>query len=89
MHNIVVFSKDGCHLCERAIEILRNLSSGGKFVLEIVEITRNKELFDKYFLTIPVVRLDGKDLFDAGDIGLPAKCRLKLTKMVRDLENSP
>ena len=88
MHKIIVFSKDGCHLCERAIDILRGLSSGDKFVLEIIQITTNKELFDKYFLTIPVVRLDGKDLFNAEDIGLPEECRAKLTKMVLDLENS-
>ncbi len=88
MHEIIVFSKTGCHLCERAIDILRDLSGKHKFSLEIVEITTSKELFRKYFLTIPVVRLDGKDVFNAEDIGSPAEFRPKLTKLVQDLENS-
>jgi hypothetical protein len=85
MHSIVVFSKEGCHLCERAIGTLESLSTKSKFVLRVVEITTSKELFDEYFLRIPVVRVDGKDLFDAEDIALPEQCTSKLTKLVENL----
>jgi glutaredoxin len=86
LHKIVVFSKDGCHLCERAIDTLRSLEADRKFTLEVVEIASDKQLFDKYFLSIPVVRVDGKDVFDAEDIGLPEQCKSKLTKLVTELE---
>ncbi|MDA4130492.1 MAG: glutaredoxin family protein [Thaumarchaeota archaeon] len=87
MHKIVVYSKDGCHLCERAIDTLRKLSVGNKFVLEIVTINSDQELFRKYFLSIPVVQVNGKDVLDAEDIGLANDCKTKLTNLVQDLED--
>ena len=86
MHKIIVFSKEGCHLCERAIETLKDLEVSGKFSLQVLDITKDKELFEKYFLRIPVVRVNGNDVFDAEDIGLPEQCRSKLTKMAMELE---
>jgi hypothetical protein len=86
LHKIVVFSKEGCHLCERAIDTLKGFEGNSKFLLEVTEITSDKRLFEKYFLRIPVVQLDGKDLFDAEDIGLPEQCNSKLTKLVTELE---
>ena len=87
MHRIIVFSKDGCHLCERAVNILKDLSKNHKFRLEVVEITKNEALFEKYFLKIPVVRVDGKDMFDAEDLRTPLEYKRKLMNLVSDLDN--
>ena len=62
LHKITVFSKEGCHLCERVVDKLKELSTKGNFELEIVEITGDRSVFEKYFLKIPVVQLDGKDV---------------------------
>jgi hypothetical protein len=60
---------------------------GNKFVLEIVTINSDQELFRKYFLRIPVVQVDGEDVLDAEDIGLANDCKTKLTNLVQDLED--
>ena len=87
LHRITVFSKEGCHLCERVVDKLRVLSSGGKFELVIVEITKDKSVFEKYFLKIPVVQLDGIDVFEVEDIALPQDCNSKLETLVLHLNN--
>jgi glutaredoxin len=86
LHKITVFSKDGCHLCERAVDTLKEVSMAGTFELEIVEITGDKTVFEKYFLKIPVVRLDGEDVFEAEDIALPQDCKSKLESLVSHLD---
>ena len=70
MHKIVVFSKPGCHICERAIKNLQSLLRTRTFELEIVDITKNDELFKTYMLKIPVIQLDGKDVLVVEDIAL-------------------
>jgi len=66
---------------------LKDLSKDHKFDLEIVEITKDEALFEKYFLKIPVVQVDGKDTYDAEDIGSPHEYKSKLVNLVSDLEN--
>ena len=84
-HNIIVLAKDGCHLCERVIDVLKQLHNSS-FELEVIDITRKPELFQKYFLKIPVVRLDGKDVLEVEQIALPDDCRKKLAELVASLE---
>ena len=86
MHKITVFSKEGCHLCERAIDALRELSNDNTFDLEIVDISKDQTLLERYILKIPVVRLDGKDVFEAEQIALPEDCKNNLRNLVRSLQ---
>jgi len=86
LHKITVISKDGCHLCERVIDKLKELSIGRGFQLEIVEITKDRSAFEKYFLKIPVVQLDGKDVFEVEDVALPTDCKSKLETLVSHLD---
>lgn len=86
MHKIVVYSKEGCHLCERAIQVLRELlEAGNSFHLEIVDIRHQDTLFKEYFLKIPVIQLDGKDLLSAEDVASPMECSTKLRELVLGL----
>jgi glutaredoxin len=84
-HRITVLAKEGCHLCERAIYVLKELQNSS-FEVEVIDITRNPELFQKYFLKIPVVRLDGKDIFEVEQIALPEDCRRKLAELIASLD---
>jgi glutaredoxin len=83
LHKIIVLAKSGCHLCERAVEVLQSLQkSSHKFELEVADITADDTLYKKYFLKIPVVQLDGADLLEAEDIARPDECRKKLSALV-------
>jgi glutaredoxin len=84
-HRIAVLAKEGCHLCERAIDILKQLQKPS-FEIEVIDIASNPELFREYFLKIPVIRLDGKDIFDVEQIALPDDCRRKLAALAASLE---
>jgi glutaredoxin len=87
VHKIVVFSKPGCHLCEEAIRTLEELlNSDSAFELEVVDITKDESTYEKYFLTIPVVQVDGEDVFDAKEIGYSSSQRYgKLKDLVANL----
>ena len=87
LHKIVVFSKPGCHICEQAIEILQSLLKTRTFELEIVDITKNDELFKTYMLKIPVIQLDGKDVLVVEDIALAQDSKVKLENLVLSLKD--
>ncbi|HTA05184.1 MAG TPA: glutaredoxin family protein [Solirubrobacteraceae bacterium] len=61
---ITVFSRPGCHLCAEAIETLRRLQSELDFSLNERDIDDDEALQRAYFERIPVVALDGEELFD-------------------------
>lgn len=56
MAGLILYTTEGCHLCERAERMLRELADGGTFRLESVDIADDPELFDRYGVRIPVVR---------------------------------
>lgn len=69
--SITVISKEGCHICERAIRILESLKADYDFDLTIKNIEGNPLLFEKYWIKVPVIRVEGKDMLEAEDIGFP------------------
>jgi glutaredoxin len=79
-----VYSKLGCHLCERAIDVLR--SSSANVEVQVIDIANDPEIFKEYFLSIPVVELDGKVLFQASDINKPDDIEKKLPEILRHLD---
>jgi glutaredoxin len=80
--SIEVISKRGCHLCEQAIDVLLSLKSSHSFDFSISCIEDDSNLFDKYWIKVPVVRLNGNDVFEAEDLANPIECRAKLEKLV-------
>jgi glutaredoxin len=66
---VTVVSKQGCHLCEKVIDALSSLSSRYDFQVRVIDIRDNPMLHDSYWLTVPAVQVDGKDVFDARDMG--------------------
>lgn len=64
MATITVYSKPDCHLCAEAMSVLRGLQAELEFALEERDITTDDALHRAYFERIPVVALDGEELFD-------------------------
>jgi glutaredoxin len=56
----VLYGRAGCHLCDDARAVLQRI--GHPF--EEVDIEADDELLRRYLERIPVVALDGEELFD-------------------------
>jgi glutaredoxin len=61
---IVVYTRPGCHLCVEAMADLRRLQRELGFELAERDIDGDDALQRAYFERIPVVALDGEELFD-------------------------
>jgi glutaredoxin len=61
---VTVYSKPDCHLCEEAMAVLRRLREDVPFHLQELDITVDETLHRAYFERIPVVALDGQELFE-------------------------
>jgi glutaredoxin len=61
---ITLYSKPDCHLCVSARTALIGLQSELGFTISEVDITTDEALHRAYFERIPVVALDGEELFD-------------------------
>jgi glutaredoxin len=64
MSSIVVYTRPGCHLCVEAMADLRGLQGELGFELREYDIDGDEALLRAYFERIPVVVLDGEELFD-------------------------
>lgn len=60
---VTVFTRPGCHLCDQAIELLEGLDRPG-LRIETVDIETDDSLLTRYLERIPVVALDGVELYD-------------------------
>jgi glutaredoxin len=63
MSLVTVFSRPDCHLCAEAMTALRGLQGELGFELRERDIDGDAELQRAYFERIPVVTLDGEELF--------------------------
>jgi glutaredoxin len=61
---ITLYSKPDCHLCAEALARLQALRAELGFDLEEQDITLDDALQRSYFERIPVVALEGEELFD-------------------------
>ena len=53
------YTKESCHLCDVAFEIVTKVSKKIRFNLEIIDITQSDYLMMKYGIEIPVIEIDG------------------------------
>lgn len=58
MPRITIYSKPGCHLCDRAKEVVERC----RVQYEVVDISGNAELEARYGNDIPVILLDGREI---------------------------
>ncbi len=64
MRTVTLYSRPGCHLCDEARDVLERLSAQAPFIVEEIDITSDDALHARYLERIPVVALDGEELFD-------------------------
>jgi glutaredoxin len=61
---VTLYGKPGCHLCEHARAEVERIRAEHPFDLEQVDITLDAALNRRYGERIPVVALDGEELFE-------------------------
>ena len=57
---VVVYGKEGCHLCENVIDVLDRINVEKRLDVSSQDISSNPELFERYKNIYPVVEIDGK-----------------------------
>ena len=64
MRTVTLYTRAGCHLCDEARTVLERLQRCLPFALEERDITADDDLHSRYLERIPVIALDGEELFD-------------------------
>ncbi len=63
MHDVVVYSRKGCHLCDIVKETLTQIQGDAEFQWREVDIDVDPQLRQKYNDEVPIVFIDGRKAF--------------------------
>ena len=70
---VLMYARPGCGLCDEAREVIMGLRARVPFEYREVDVTGDDTLELRYGIRIPVVLVDGRELFeirvDAGRLG--------------------
>jgi glutaredoxin len=61
---VTLYGRPGCHLCDEARAALLRVRADVPFELREIDIDGDDELFKRYLERIPVVSLNGEELFE-------------------------
>jgi glutaredoxin len=75
---VTLYGRPGCHLCDEARAALGDLRREVPFALEERDIDADDALFRRYLERIPVIALDGEELYDFRLDSADLRRRLKL-----------
>jgi glutaredoxin len=64
VREITLYGRPGCHLCDDARAVLVRLQAELPFALVERDIEQEEALLRAYLERIPVIALDGEELFD-------------------------
>ncbi len=64
MHEVVLYGRPGCCLCDEARDALLRIQERHPFTLQERDIERDEELLRCYLERIPVVTIDGQERFE-------------------------
>jgi glutaredoxin len=64
MPRVTLYGKPGCHLCDEARSVVERVRAERQFDLEEVDISLDPVLHRRYGERIPVLALEGDELFD-------------------------
>ena len=64
MATVVLYARPGCHLCDDARAVIEAARAEVAFVFEEIDIESDDALVRDYGLRIPVVAVDGDELFE-------------------------
>ena len=62
-HQVIVYSRKGCHLCEIVKETLSKLERRASFTWREVDVDSDERLRHQFTDEVPVVFIDGKKAF--------------------------
>jgi hypothetical protein len=62
-HRVTLYHAEACHLCERAIAVVREAQRQEDFVVELVDIGGVERLEAAYREHLPVIEIDGVRAF--------------------------
>jgi glutaredoxin len=61
---VTLYGRPGCHLCDDALVVLERVRAEAPFDLRTVNIEDDDALLRAYLERIPVVSLDGEEVYD-------------------------
>jgi len=61
---VVLYARDGCHLCEEARRVIEEVRRTAPFMFTEVDIDTDDALIREYGIRIPVVAVGGDELFE-------------------------
>jgi glutaredoxin len=64
MRTVTLYGRPGCHLCDDARAALVRVRAEHPFDLREIDIESDDALLARYLERIPVVALDGRELFE-------------------------
>lgn len=64
MTTVVLYARQGCHLCDEARAVILAVQASSPFAFEEIDIETSDELVRDYGVRIPVVTVDGAELFE-------------------------
>ena len=64
MPRVTLYGKPGCHLCDDARVVVERVRAEHPFELREVDVSLDPVLFREYGERIPVLELDGEELFE-------------------------
>ena len=57
---IRIYSRQGCHLCEHAIDLVESFRDDS----EVVDVDSDQELIAQYGHRVPVIEIDGQSVLE-------------------------
>ncbi|RXT04042.1 glutaredoxin family protein [Ammoniphilus sp. CFH 90114] len=60
---ITIFTRDGCCLCDDVKERVQRVAEDYPIELQMFDITTDEEIYELYKWTIPVVHINGEEVF--------------------------
>lgn len=60
---VVIYSRPGCHLCDEAKQTIVTAVDASEYTLEEINIEDDSELLRRYQYDIPVICINGEEVF--------------------------
>jgi thiol-disulfide isomerase/thioredoxin len=58
--HLTLYSKPGCHLCDEMKHVIDRVAARTPLAIEVVDISSDAALTERYGLEIPVLLIDGR-----------------------------